>query len=95
MPGTLGFHDGRRLEYAAMNRQIELFPPQITRSAEIPAGTVFNWKRPLLVVKVHGSDAAAPVIVEELASWGPSTLKGQLGLWSADSVTRAMRCNKL
>jgi hypothetical protein len=73
--------------------QFDLFkPPTIERRAEIPAGMVFNYAgRPLLVVKSYGTDAAAPVIVEELASFGPRTLRGQLAIWSADSVSRAMR----
>lgn len=71
--------------------QFLLLPPTIERRAEIPAGTVFGYGgRPLKVVKAHGTDAAAPVIVEELSGFGESTLKGQLGLWSNDGVQRVM-----
>lgn len=79
----------RRLDLFAPP-QPELFDrPQIERRAEIPAGTVFGFGgRALLVVKAHGTDAAAPVVVEELTD--AVTLRGQLGLWSADGVTRAM-----
>jgi len=72
--------------------QLDLFVPTIERSAEIPAGIVYSFAgRPLLVVKCYGSDPAAPVIVEELASFSPRVLRGQLALWSADGVSRAMR----
>jgi hypothetical protein len=74
-------------------KQIEMFPPQLERRAQIPAGTVFDFGRPLLVVETFGDDAAAPVIVEELVETEYS-LKGQLGLWSLDGVTRAMRQKK-
>jgi hypothetical protein len=72
-------------------RQLDMFPPRvIERRAEIPAGAVFqSGGRFLKVYKVHGADAAAPVIVEELQSFG-TTLKGQLGLWSQDAVERAL-----
>jgi hypothetical protein len=64
--------------------------PGMHQEAQIPAGTVFtHGGRPLLVHKVHGTDAAAPVIVEELTN--AVTLKGQLGLWGADGVRRALR----
>jgi hypothetical protein len=74
-----------------MSHQPDLFGrPAYERRAEIPFGTVFSFgARPLYVVKVYGSDAAAPVIVEELSNI--VTLKGQFALWSADGVTRAMR----
>lgn len=74
-------------------RQLDLFaPPVIEQRAAIPADTVFMYAgRSLRVVKTYGTDAAAPVIVEELVSFGPSTLKGQFALWSADGVTRAYR----
>ena len=72
--------------------QFLLLPPTIERRAELPAGTVFGYGgRSLKVVEVHGTDAAAPVIVEELSDFGSSTLKGQLGLWSLDGVTRALK----
>lgn len=76
-----------------MNRQFDLFPPpMIERSAEIPSGAVFqSGGRFLKVYRVYGSvaDKAAPVIVEELQSFG-TTLKGQYGLWSQDAVARAL-----
>lgn len=74
-----------------MARQPDLFGPlRLERRASIPARSVFNYAgRPLLVVRVVGDDPAAPVIVEELSD--AVTLKGQLGLWSADGVSRAMR----
>jgi hypothetical protein len=72
-------------------RQFDLFePPQLERPASISAGFVFPFAgRHLRVVKAYGSDAAAPVIVEELASFGASTLKGQYALWSLQGVQRA------
>lgn len=72
-------------------RQFELFaPPTIERRAEIPKGAVFSHGgRFLKIYRVFGTDAAAPVIVEELQSFG-STLKGQYGLWSQDAVARAL-----
>ncbi len=72
-------------------RQLDFFaPPVIERRAEIPAGAVFQHSgRFLKVYRVFGTDARAPVIVEELQSFG-STLKGQFGLWSQDAVTRAL-----
>lgn len=73
--------------------QFDLFPPPvIERRAEIPAGAVFqSGGRFLKIYRVFGdvSDKAAPVIVEELQSFGAS-LKGQFGLWSQDAVARAM-----
>jgi hypothetical protein len=75
--------------------QFLLLPPTIERRAPVAADTVFSHAgRSLRVVKAHGTDKAAPVIVEELASFGPTSLKGQLGLWSNDSVQRAMRAKK-
>ena len=72
-------------------RQFELFtPPVVERRAEIPRDAVFSHGgRFLKVYRVFGNDAAAPVIVEELQSFG-STLRGQFGLWSQDAVTRAL-----
>lgn len=71
--------------------QLDLIaPPVLERSAEVPAGAVFvHAGRPLIVRSVHGSDAAAPVIAEELTAVGQA-LPGQLALWSADGVLRAM-----
>lgn len=72
-------------------KQFDLFaPPTIERRAEIPRDAVFSHGgRFLKVYRVFGTDAAAPVIVEELQSFG-STLRGQFGLWSQDAVTRAL-----
>lgn len=72
-------------------RQFELFtPPVVERRAEIPRDAVFSHGgRFLKVYRVFGTDAAAPVIVEELQAFG-STLKGQFGLWSQDAVARAL-----
>ncbi|WP_315705038.1 MULTISPECIES: hypothetical protein [unclassified Bradyrhizobium] len=70
--------------------QPDLFSPVIERRAEIPAGAVFqSGGRFLKVYRVFGTDAAAPVIVEELQTFG-SALKGQFGLWSQDAVSRAL-----
>jgi hypothetical protein len=64
-------------------------PPVIERQAAIPAGAVFMFGgRPLQVTKTYGTDAAAPIIVEELTD--AVTHKGQYGLWSADGVMRQM-----
>ena len=69
--------------------QFDLFIPVITRRAEIPGGAVFmHGGRALRVFRVYGTDAAAPVIVEELTD--AVTIKGQLALWSAGAVTRAL-----
>ena len=66
-------------------------PPTIERRAEIPTGTVFSYGgRSLLVTKVYGTDAAAPVIVIEIAE-SLAALRGQYALWSVDCVSRAMR----
>lgn len=74
-------------------KQLSLFATAtIERRAEIPCGAVFaSGGRFLKVYRVFGdvSDAAAPVIVEELQAFG-STLKGQFGLWSQDAVARAL-----
>ncbi|WP_316172125.1 MULTISPECIES: hypothetical protein [unclassified Bradyrhizobium] len=71
-------------------QQFDLFSPAIERRAEIPAGAVFqSGGRFLKVHRVFGTDAAAPVIVEELQNFG-STIKGQFGLWSQDTVSRAL-----
>lgn len=64
--------------------------PTISRKAPIPTGAVFRYGgRMLMVVKAHGTDKAAPVIVEELT--GEPGRKGQLGLWGYDGVARALR----
>jgi hypothetical protein len=50
---------------------------------------VFHFRgRALKIIKSHGSDNAAPVIVEELTD--RVTLKGQYALWSAQGVAREM-----
>lgn len=74
-----------------MTNQLSLFaPPVIERRAEIPAGLVFRYAgRMLRVVKTYGTDPAAPIIVEELDTFG-TTLRGQFGLWSCDGVQRAI-----
>lgn len=65
-------------------------PPALRRQAEIPVGMVFLFGgRPLIVRRVHGTDPAAPVIVEELTD--AFALKGQLALWSLDCVQRVVR----
>lgn len=71
-------------------QQLDLFaPPAIERPAAIPVGYVFAYGgRSLRVHRVYGVDAAAPVIVEELAQFG-TTLKGQFAIWSAQGVMRA------
>lgn len=73
-----------------MKHQPDLFdPPTITRQAEIPAGCVFTYGgRALRVSRVSGTDAAAPVVVEELTN--AVALKGQFAIWSADGVSRAL-----
>lgn len=74
-------------------KQLQMFePPVMERRASIPTGAVFqSGGRFLKVYRVFGdvTDKAAPVIVEELQSFGPS-LKGQFGLWSQDAVNRAL-----
>lgn len=74
-------------------QQLTMFDqPVIERRASIPCGVVFqSGGRFLKVYRVFGdvTDKAAPVIVEELQSFG-STLKGQFGLWSQDAVSRAL-----
>jgi hypothetical protein len=64
--------------------------PAIVRQAAIPAGLVFRFGgRYLKVIKAYGTDKAAPVIVEEITNMnGPA---GQLSLWGADGVARAIR----
>ena len=64
---------------------------QIVRPAGLPADTVFwFWGRPLRVVSTKGTDAAAPVIVEELSAIGEA-LAGQFSLWSLANVRAVMR----
>jgi hypothetical protein len=64
---------------------------QIVRPAGLPADTVFwFWGRPLRVVSTKGTDAAAPVIVEELTAVGDA-IAGQFSLWSLASVRAVMR----
>jgi hypothetical protein len=64
---------------------------QISRPAGLPADTVFwFWGRPLRVVSTKGTDAAAPVIVEELSAVGDA-LAGQFSLWSLANVRAVMR----
>lgn len=76
---NLPHHNGDR-----QMRQLDIFaPPVVERRAEIPRDAVFSHGgRFLKVYRVFGSDAAAPVIVEEL--------KGQFGLWSQDAVARCL-----
>lgn len=71
--------------------QLDLIaPPVIERRAEIPEGAfVEHAGRALIVRSVHGTDPAAPVILEELSAVGQA-LAGQLSLWAADGVLRAM-----
>ena len=66
-------------------------PPREEREGELPAGAVFSHKgRFLLVVNAsHGTDARAPVVVEELSAVGQAH-KGQLGLWSHAMVSGAL-----
>ncbi len=55
----------------------------IVRAAEIPAGLVFiSDGRVYTVVRVHGTDARAPVIVVQH--------DGQYALWALDGVRRAI-----
>jgi hypothetical protein len=72
-------------------RQFDLFaPPVIERAATISTGAMFEHAgRTLRVYRTYGTDARAPVIVEELGEFG-STLRGQFALWSVDAVKRAI-----
>lgn len=64
--------------------------PAIIRHATVPTGAVFVAEgRPLEVVKVCGTDPAAPVVVIEKVAVGRA-LPGQYGLWALAAVTRAM-----
>lgn len=64
--------------------------PAIRVEAEIPGGMTFlGCGRLLRVVRAYGTDAAAPVIVEELMAVGDA-MPGQLGLWCVDGVRREM-----
>ena len=47
-----------------------------------PGQVVHLLGRLVIVQSVHGSDPAAPVIVEEMAPIGHA-LRGQMGLWPA------------
>lgn len=74
-----------------MTKQLDLFPPVIMRPATLFPGLVFPFGgRSLIVRHICGSDAAAPVIVEELAE-SRHALRGQLALWSAAGVSRAIK----
>lgn len=58
-------------------------PPALRQhqSAPIQPGQVVQFLGRLVIVQsVHGSDPAAPVIVEEMVPLGHA-LRGQLGLW--------------
>lgn len=72
-------------------RQLDLFaPPVIERQAPVPVGAVFSYGgRALRVHRTYGTDARAPVIVEELAPVG-AALRGQFALWSIDGVRRCL-----
>lgn len=62
--------------------------PAITRQAKVAVDqVVYFWGRALRVAKIHGDDPAAPVILEELGE-SAVALKGQLSLWSLDSLRR-------
>lgn len=68
--------------------------PTIVRQAALPADLVFwFWGHPLRVVRVVGTDPAAPVIVEELVD-SEFALSGQLGLWSLGSVRSVLKWNE-
>lgn len=71
--------------------QPDLFErPVIERPAALPSGLVFAYAgRALRIARSYGTAANAPVIVEELATFG-TTLRGQYGLWSVDAVNRAI-----
>lgn len=75
----------RRTEYP------DLFETAESRCGdEIEAGMKFTFGgRTLRVISVHGEDAQAPVVTEELSSFGQTALRGQLSLWSASAVQTA------
>jgi hypothetical protein len=70
-------------------------PPVIERPSHVCRDMVFDYGGRLL--RVHradyGTDAAAPVILEELCEFG-TTLRGQLSIWSLDGVRRALSCSQ-
>lgn len=64
--------------------------PTLRREASVPSGVVIVFRgRPLMTVRQIGNGRDAPVILEEMSDVGPAA-KGQLSLWSADGVLRAM-----
>lgn len=73
-------------------RLVPIDPPAIVRPATLEPGTMFWWQgRPLKVAKVYGTDAAAPVIVEELTGDAHlGHLAGQYAIWSLDMVQQAI-----
>lgn len=83
----------RRESCCSMGRTMHdlITPPVVERRAEIPAGTIFTFAgRALRVVRTYGTDAAAPVICEELCD-GPRWLRGQYAMWGLFGVSKAMR----
>lgn len=75
-------------------RRVPLEPVAIERPAELPAGlTLLHRERTYTIVRAMGTDAAAPVILEErcLTDIGERRLDVQLCLMSRDSVARLMR----
>lgn len=67
-----------------------LTPPAIYRNAPVPTGAVFLFAgRLLMVERVVGEDAAAPVICRELGPAGQAEA-GQLALWCAAAVSDAL-----
>lgn len=66
-------------------------PPREERRAETPAGLMFSYKGRFMTVvdASHGTDPAAPVIIEEMQAIGQAH-KGQLGLWSHEAVSAAI-----
>lgn len=51
-----------------------------------PGQIIMIGMRPVMVVRLHGTDDAAPVIVEEMISFGAS-LPGQLALFPLRAFT--------
>lgn len=65
--------------------------PALRVERPAPTGAVFFHRgRPLKIVKAHGTDEAAPVILEELHAIGLG-LAGQYSLWALSAVREAMR----
>lgn len=65
-------------------------PAQIVRRAELHSGFTFLFAgRFLRVVKSYGTDAAAPVVVEELMAVGEA-LPGQFSLWALGGIPTEM-----